>query len=241
MPARNGVTAALLVKSGWNGVDDIFSGADNFFAAYAPKGQPDRLIEKLGERYEITQTDIKKWSVGSPIQGPLDGLEAIRARKPFDPGQVRRVTVRLAPSAAAVVDNRDIPDICLQHMIAVMLVDKTVSFLAAHDKARMQDAAVLGERAKVNLVRDEELTKLLPARETVVEVEFADGSRESERISAVRGTPRNPMARAEVTNKARDLMTPVLGREVSTHLIDMIFGIEELADIRNLRRLLQRG
>jgi len=154
---------------------------------------------------------------------------------------VRRVTVRLAPSVAAVVDNRDIPDICLQHMIAVMLVDKTVSFLAAHDKARMQDAAVLGERAKVNLVRDEELTKLLPARETVVEVEFADGSRESERISAVRGTPRNPMARAEVTNKARDLMTPVLGREVSTHLIDMIFGIEELADIRNLRRLLQRG
>jgi len=37
MPARNGVTAALLVKSGWNGVDDVFSGPDNFFAAYAPK------------------------------------------------------------------------------------------------------------------------------------------------------------------------------------------------------------
>jgi 2-methylcitrate dehydratase PrpD len=115
--------------------------------------------------------------------------------------------VRLAPSVAAVVDNRDIPDICLQHMIAVMLIDKTVSFLAAHDKARMQDAAVLEERAKVNLMRDEELAKLLPARETVVEIEFADGSRESERISAVRGTPRNPMARTEVINKASDLPT----------------------------------
>ena len=64
MPARNGVTSAFLVKSGWNGVEDIFSGADNFFAAYAPKAQPARLIEKLGERYEITQTDIKKWTVG---------------------------------------------------------------------------------------------------------------------------------------------------------------------------------
>src|SRR5689334_22388922 len=63
MSARNGVTAALLVQSGWNGVDDIFSGPDNFFAAYAPKAQPDRLIDKLGERYEITQTDIKKWTV----------------------------------------------------------------------------------------------------------------------------------------------------------------------------------
>jgi 2-methylcitrate dehydratase PrpD len=71
MPARNGVTAALVVRTGWNGVDDIFSGSDNFFLAYAPKAQPERLVEKLGERYEIVQTDIKKWTVGSPIQGPL--------------------------------------------------------------------------------------------------------------------------------------------------------------------------
>jgi 2-methylcitrate dehydratase PrpD len=241
MPARNGVTAALLVKSGWNGVDDIFSDADNFFAAYAPNAQPDRLIEKLGERYEIVQTDIKKWAVGSPIQAPLDAVEAIRAKQPFEPDQVRRVTVRLAPSVAAVVDNRDIPDICLQHMIAVMLIDKTVSFQAAHDKPRMQDPAVLKERAKVNLVRDEELAKLLPVRETMVEVELADGSRFSERVYAVRGTPRNPMKRTEVIEKARDLMTPVLGRVISMRLTDTIFEIEKVTDIRNLRRLLQRG
>jgi 2-methylcitrate dehydratase PrpD len=235
------VTAALLVKSDWNGIDDIFSGADGFFSAYTSKAQPDRLIEKLAERYEIAQTDIKKWSVGSPIQGPLDALEAIRGKKPFEADQVRQVTVRLAPPVANVVDNRDIPDICLQHMIAVMLIDKTVSFHAAHDKPRMQDAAVLKERAKVNLVRDEELAKFLPARETVVEVEFADGSRLSERISAVRGTPRNPMSRAEVVEKARDLTVPVLGRDTSARLIDTILGIEKVTDVRNLRRLVQRG
>src|SRR5215468_6958951 len=120
MPGRNGVTAALVVQSGWNGVEDIFSGADNFFQAYAPKAKPERLIEKLGERYEIVQTDIKKWTVGSPIQAPLDAIEAILGKRPFATDQVRRVTVRLAPSVAAVVDNRDIPDICLQHMVAVM-------------------------------------------------------------------------------------------------------------------------
>src|SRR5437764_13894629 len=134
MPARNGVTSALVVRSGWNGVDDIFSGADNFFLAYAPKAQPARLVDKLGERYEIVQSDIKKWTVGSPIQGPLDAVEAIRAKQPFEADQVQRITVRLAPSVAKVVDSRDIPDICLQHMIAVMLIDKTVSFHAAHDK-----------------------------------------------------------------------------------------------------------
>ena len=241
MPARNGVTSAQLVKSGWNGVDDIFSGADNFFAAYAPKAQPARLIEKLGERYEITQTDIKKWTVGSPIQGPLDAIETIRNKRPFEADQVKRVTVRLAPTVAAVVDNRDIPDICLQQMVAVMLLDKTVSFHAAHDKPRLQDPATLRQRVKVNLVRDDELAKLLPVRVTVVDIELTDGTRLSERVSAVRGTVANPMTRAEVSEKASDLITPVLGRETSKRLIDTVLAIEGVTDVRSLRRLLQIG
>ena len=241
MPARNGVTAALLVRSGWNGVDDIFSGADNFFLAYAPNGQPERLVEKLGERYEIAQTDIKKWTVGSPIQGPLDAVQAIRGKRPFEADEVKRVTVRLAPPVAAIVDNRDIPDICLQHMIAVMLLDKTVSFHAAHDKARMQDAAALRQRAKVSLVRDEQLVQLLPVRVAIVEIELGDGSLLSERVSAVRGTPRNPMSRSEVMEKARDLIGPILGNEISRRLIEAVYAIETITDIRNLRPLLQRG
>lgn len=240
MTARNGVTAALVVRSGWNGVDDIFSGADNFFQAYAPKAQPQRLVEKLGERYEIVQTDIKKWTVGSPIQGVLDAVEAIRGKRAFEADQVRRVTARLAPSVAAVVDNRDIPDICLQHMVAVMLLDKTVSFHAAHDKARMQDAAILRERAKVDLVRDAELAQFLPVRVAVVDIELADGTRLSERISAVRGTPRNPMSRTEVMDKARDLAAPILGGEKCQALIDAIYAIESVKDVRELRPLLQR-
>src|SRR5271165_4659679 len=98
MPARNGVTSALLVRSGWNGVDDIFSGANNFFLAYAPKARPEQLVEATGERYEIAATEIKKWTVGSPIQAPLDAVEAIRGKRPFEADQVARVSVRLAPS-----------------------------------------------------------------------------------------------------------------------------------------------
>ena len=239
MPARNGVTSALVVHAGWNGLDDIFTGPDNFFQAYAPKSQRARLVEKLGEEYEITRTDIKKWTVGSPIQGPLDAIEAIRGKRPFEAQDVQRVTVRLAPAVAAVVDNRDIPDICLQHMLAVMLLDKTVSFHAAHDKPRMQDAQALAQREKVNLVGDEELAKLLPVRVTVVEIEFIDGSRMSERVSAVRGTPRNPMSRSEVMEKARDLMAPVVGSEQAQRLTATVYAIENVADVRSLRPLLQ--
>jgi 2-methylcitrate dehydratase PrpD len=103
----------------------------------------------------------------------------------------------------------------------------------------MQDPAALRERAKVELVRDEELAKLLPIRVAVVEVAFTDGTRLSERVEAVRGTPRNPMSRAEVIDKARDLIAPILGRDTATRLIDTVYAIEKVTDVRSLRPLLQ--
>ena len=241
MPARNGVTAALLVQSGWTGLDDVFSGEDNFFAAYGPMAQPERLTEHLGERYEIVQTDIKKWTVGSPIQGTLDAIVAIRGRRPFAASDVRSVTVRLAPAIATTVDNRNIPDICLQHIVAVMLLDGTVSFRAAHDVPRMTDPKVLEQRAKVTLVHDPELDKLMPVRVAVVEIVFADGTRLSERVTAVRGTPRNPMSRDEVVAKARDLMDGVIGQDKSQQLVETVYAIESVRDIRSLRKLLVAG
>jgi 2-methylcitrate dehydratase PrpD len=240
MPARSGVTSALLVQLGWNGIDDIFSGADNFFDAYAPKGRPELLVDGLGSRHEITRTDIKKWTVGTPIQGPLDAIENIRSKRPFEADQVKSVVVRLAPSVAAVVDNRDIPDICVQHMVAVMLIDKTASFHAAHDKPRMKDAAVLRQRAKVQLVKDESLAPLLPVRVADVEIVLTDGTRLTDRVTAVRGTPRNPMTRKEVVAKARDLIDPVLGAATAARLVDTVYALEDVKALRALRPMLQR-
>ena len=200
-----------------------------------------RLIEKLGERYEITQTDIKKWTVGSPIQGPLDAVELIRKRHPFEADQVERLLVRLEPSVAEVVDNRDIPDICLQHMMAIMLMDKTASFKAAHDNARMKEGAVLRLRSKVQLVRDEALTKFLPVRVAIVEITLTNGLVLTEQVEAVRGTPRNPMSKAEVVDKCRDLIAPVLGAQKTRRLIETVLTLDAVRDIRDLRALLQPG
>ena len=240
MPARNGVTAALLVRSGWTGVDDVFSGDDNFFQVNGPKGNPQVIVEKLGDRYEVVNTDIKKWTVGTPIQAPLDAIESIRTKRAFEADQVKSVVVRLAPTVGAVVDNRDIPDICLQHMVAVMLIDKTASFHAAHDKARMQDPGVLRQRSKVTYVPDATLAALLPARVAIVEITLNDGTRLSDRVEAVRGTVRNPMTRAEVVDKSRDLIAPVLGMSTAQKLIDVVLALESLKDIRTLRPLLQK-
>ena len=239
MPARNGVTSALLVQSGWTGVNDIFSGSENFFAAYAPQADPQGLVENLGEEYEIARTNIKKWSVGSPIQAPLDALEIILRQHSFDTDQVKQVTVRIATREATIVDNRSLPDICLQHLVAVMLVEKTVTFRSAHDIARMRDPAILRARAKVILIGDENLEKRLPAREATVEILLKNGTEYREHVDAVRGTAENPMDIQEVVAKSQDLIGPVLGTIRCKKLIDRVLDLERVKDIQELRQLLQ--
>jgi 2-methylcitrate dehydratase PrpD len=240
MPARNGVTAALLVQAGGTGVDDVFSGADNFFQAFMPKNDARLLVEKLGERYEVTRTSFKKWTVGSPVQAVLDALENLQKRNRFMADDVKQVLVHVATNEAAIVNNREIPDISLQHLVAVMLLDKTVTFKSAHDTARMKDATVLRHRAKVQLIPDEELERRMPQREAIVEVVLNNGMRITEHVEAVRGTFDNPMTRDEVIAKARDLITPVLGAASTSKLIDAVFTIESVRNIRDLRPLLQR-
>jgi 2-methylcitrate dehydratase PrpD len=241
MTARSGVTSALVVHAGFDGLDDIFSGVDNYYLAYAPNGHPEELVSQLGERYEITRTNIKKWTVGSPIQAPLDCMYNIMKKRPVNPADVKSIVVRLANTEARVVDNREMPDICLQHMVAVMLIDKTASFQAAHDKARMKEPAVLAVRAKVQLVPSEELEKLEPARQAIVEITLNDGTVLSDRVTDVRGTVDNPMTREEVIQKCRDLVEPVLGKENCNNLVDKIIGIEKMKDIRELRSVLQKA
>ena len=134
----------MLVHAGWNGVDDVLSGRDNFLLANAPQANADLLVEQLGERYEIVPTTIKRWTVGTPIQAPLDAMEALLKRQPIDPGQVRQILVRSAPES--VVDNSDPPDINIQFVMALMLIDKTATFRSIHDQPRMRDPASQGRQ-----------------------------------------------------------------------------------------------
>jgi 2-methylcitrate dehydratase PrpD len=241
MPARNGVTSALLVQAGGTGVNDVLSGADNFFEAFGPKNDPSTIIEKLGERYEVMRTSFKKWTTGSPIQAVLDALVNLQKRSHFTADDVQAVNVRVATNEAAIVNNREIPDISLQHLVAVMLIDKTVTFKSAHDVARMKDPVVLRHRKKVNLIPDEELERRMPQREAIVEIVLTNGMRLTDHVEAVRGTYNNPMPRAEVVDKARDLITPVLGAATTTKLIDTVLAMENVKNIRDLRPLLQKA
>jgi len=245
MAARNGVAAAAMVAAGFTGVDDVFAGERNFFVAYdetrrigkAP--EPGRLVHELGSTYEILNTNIKRWSVGSPIQAPLDALLDLIRTHTIKAGDVEKVAIRVAHQGANTTNNRDMPDICMQHMCAVMLLDGIVTFKSAHDEKRMRDPKVLALRSKIELYGDDELTRAMPSRQGIVELRLSGGRELRNHVKAVRGTAQNPMTRAEVDEKSYHLVAPVLGRKKARALCDAVWNLEKLRDVRKLRPLLR--
>jgi 2-methylcitrate dehydratase PrpD len=237
MPARNGVTAAAMAAHGLSGVEDVFSGERSFFVAYP--GEAQALIRGLGETFEILNASIKRWSVGSPIQAPLDSLVELMKENRFAVGDVKSAVVRVAHQGANTVDNRDMPDICMQHMCAVMLLDGTVSFKSSHDEKRMRDRRVVALREKLQLLGDDAMSAAMPSRQGIVELELADGRRLRHHTRAVRGTPDNPMTRAEVDAKSYDLLAPAIGRGRARKLCDAVWNLDKIDDVRSLRPLLR--
>ena len=244
MPARNGTAAAAMVSHGFTGVEDALSGERNFYHAYneerrigkAP--QPEKLIEELGSRYEVMRTNIKRWSVGSPIQAPLDGLLELIRTHPIKSEDVERLTVRVAHQGANTTDNRHMPDICMQHMCAIMLLDGIVTFLSSHDEKRMKNPKVLAMRSRVTLKGDDEMSAAMPSRQCRLELKLKDGREIKHHVKAVLGTAQNPMTRAQVDEKCYHLMAPVLGKTRARKLCDAVWALESINDVRSLRPLL---
>jgi 2-methylcitrate dehydratase PrpD len=239
MPARNGVAAASMVAHGFTGVDDVFAGERSFFVAYGRKPDPALLARGLGATYEIMNTSIKRWSVGSPIQAPLDSLRDLILEHKIKAEDVEKLVVRVAHEGANTVDNRDMPDICMQHICALMLIDGTVTFASSHDEKRMREREVLALRSRIELRGDDRLSAAMPSRQGIVEVSLHDGRKLMRHTKAVRGTAENPMTRAEVDKKSYDLMASVIGRARARKLCDAVWKIEKLRDVRSLRPLLR--
>ncbi|MFC1965592.1 MmgE/PrpD family protein [Chloroflexota bacterium] len=238
MPARNGTTAAILVQSGFTGVSNPFEGENNFFEAFSPDSKPKLLAEGLGINYEIMFTNIKRFSVGSPIQAALDALLLLMGKYGLSAKDVQSVTARLPEYGARVVNNREMPDINLQHILAVTLLDGDITFEATHSYERLNDPDVLQVKKRITLVGDPELDIPGARRQGIIEVTTQDGTKFREHVIHVRGTAENPMTTEEVEKKCWELLIPILGKNRSQQLIDKVWNLEKVSDIRHLRPLL---
>lgn len=241
MGARNGVYAATMVQAGFTGVHDVFEGEHNVLDAFTASPQPQELVEGIGERYFVTETAIKTYSVGYPIQSALDALFQLMRQHKFTADDVVQLVARLPEDGASVVNDRSMPDINIQHMLAVALLDGAVTFASSHSEARMRDPRVLAVKSRVRLQGERSMVDPEARRQAAIDVTLKDGRTLTHLTRHAPGTMQNPLDTEGVNAKARDLIGDVIGARNTEEILQRMNDLGSVASIRDLRPLLQRS
>jgi len=236
MPASNGVRAAAMVASGCDGVDDVFSSQPNFLNALSTEVCRDRLVDGLGERYEVMQTNIKKFAVGSPAQAAVQATLDLLDQGDIDPANIEDIEIVLPHDLARVVDGRSMPDINCQYLVVGTLLDRAFSFAMAHDAARMTAPDVVSLLGKTRLCLDPNKAGVRTAEVTI---RMSGGEERRRYVPAVRGTVDDPMSRTEVGEKVLDLVVPLVGEDRADALLTRLWSLGDVEDMAELVSLME--
>lgn len=237
MTAHHGVLSALMVKSGFTGVSDIYAGEPNFFSIFSPNTDREALVRGLGKDFEIMRGGIKRWPAGGPIQAPLHVLHEILQEHKINSKEVSELTVHIPERDLHSVNNRAMTDISLQHLLAVTLLDGALTFSTAHDHRRAKDPKVLEILPCIKAVGDPHLSGAIRGWRCSMEIKLNSGRIIKGQTMAAKGSFENPLTRQDVIEKALDLISPILGTGRAKKLIEVLLNLSATHDLRNLRSL----
>lgn len=200
--AGRGVRAAHYAKAGLGGPRAILEGAQGFFAAIAPDGDPARVVVDPDHPWLIHQTSFKPWPACRHAHPAIDA--ALLLRRNLGDSQPAAVAVRTYADAVLFCDkpnptNDGEARFSLQHALAVAFADGPPP-LAAFEVSALPLYAE--GRARVSVAPDEAFTHAYPAHfGAEVTVTLPDESKRSARVADAWGDPENPLSQEDVVAK----------------------------------------
>ena len=236
--ARGGVTSALLAEAGITGPQSPFEGQFGFYKLYEA-GSGEKILEGLGQRYEITNTTTKKYPSCTCNHTLIEGtLQAMREQS-LREADIESVEVFISPFMNQLVGAPFDPRGNLQ-VLAQFNAQYSVASAISRGKlgiAEIQDEAVLApgigdlaRRVKVT-VDESNKEKFAPTEMTIRTRTRGEIHR---RMEHVPGTPEFPMTQAEHEDKFKEctgLGTRALSQEKRALLIERVRNIETVADM----------
>jgi 2-methylcitrate dehydratase PrpD len=202
-----GVLAPLLVEAGFEAQPEA---VEETFGSLAGDGfEPDRLVEALGQRWEIERNYFRLRGCCNPIYSALDALDQALAELQPTPDQIERIEVATYRFASLMAvqqpPNHFAAKYSLPHAAAAtILLGQTGQ--AAFTAAAMQNAALADLRRRVFVSEDPAMSaavpRLKPARVTLT---LRDGRRASRLVESARGDFQQPYRPAELLEKFRTL------------------------------------
>jgi 2-methylcitrate dehydratase PrpD len=224
--AARGFTARLDALDAEMGPADLYHG--RLPTEALPFGNPFALLDP--------GVEIKPYPSCRFTHRIIDGVLAIRSRNPGETPE--RIHCAVTPLALKVLIHPRPTDgleakFSLPYCAAVAWIDGWPTVESFSDA-----------RAGAGDVQD--LLQCVDVRESSdaeeeVEILFASGRRDSERIRYARGNPKQPLSLDEHTRKVRSLCEPILGVPGTDRLVRCVQEIESLPSVRELARALTPG
>ena len=243
MGARNGLQAAYMAQLGFTGVPESFDNENAWFRWRAFQGEGKdhaSLVDGLHERYELSLAAMKRYPVGGPTQPAVRAL--LDLRETIAPDQVEKIVVAM-PGEAATFERANMPALNIPYLAAIIMLDSRLDFVDAQSLSRQEkDEQARAFARKVTVVRDEaqEMGEGEDRTESArVTVTLKDGRTEERYVAYVPGFPTHPLGKAEVEEKAIELIEPVLGRSKADRLVALCDGLDDAQSIEPIIDLMR--
>ncbi len=238
--ARNGVTAALLAKSGFGGPTHVFDHGHTVFRAFSRGPTPSHMTDELGARFDgIMELAIKPYSSVSFLHPGLDLLLGIARREKLAIEDVDSIVLRFPSSGTHCIDGNPLKSHCAQYILPVALTRAGLGVLDLFEDRRLTDAVVARLSTRVTVVKDDDLDRGFPnSYDTAIEIVTRDGRRFAGRSGIARGYPEAPLSEAEIRAKFDGLLEAVASPARIADLAAAIEGLWTAPDVTRYAALL---
>ena len=228
--ADAGALAAIGAAAGVTGALDVLHGPKGFAAATSEDtGKWDRAFADLGTRVCITEMTFKNHGCCGHIFAALDAVRDLQAEFGFTAGDVAKIHVGGYGPTKTVCDRPVIATeqearFSVQFTMGALLVLGGVR-IAAFEPENLVNPAILAVMPKVTVALDPELADAYPGKRAAkVWVTLNDG-RELYRYQPTRkGDPDAPLSDAELSDKFRELVAPVVGTAPAEALLQSLWS-----------------
>ncbi len=242
--AHNGIIASMLAKRGFTGPRSILEGVHGFLHAYSDHADAKKILDKMGESFEILRCSIKPHACCRYMQPPIDGILKLKNEKKIEAADVKKVTLGILKAGFPIVvypmENKFRPtttygaQFSMPFGAALALSYGDVSLDRFNEK-NLRAKDILGLAARVQCVENPQIEKLYPKQwAATVEIETKDGATYSTRIDYPKGDPENRLTWDELASKARKLMDSVPLRAKTADLMASIQKLEKEKNISTL-------
>ena len=238
-----GVTGAVMAAAGFEASDNIFEAHGGIIDTWGQSGREDQLTKDLGTDYAVMGANFKFYSAGYPIHSSVEAVLGMKSEYGLNAEDIKRITVRMPSHPASVVNNRSMPTICLQHMVAVAAVAGKLGFDEAHSSTLHNDPVVLQLKSRVDLIGDPEFDREQPqGRGAHVTIE-TDGQKVSRKIEHPRGHRFRKPAPTwdDVRDKYEELLVRRIGQQRFEQFYHGCVGLESVDDVNEISSLLGAG